>query len=158
MKLKTIYSCLMGLCLALTSLSTAASEFDQYLQEKKIIDAQFKIIDEKALNELLAVLSAEDSRTLPMQVDNNTSIEQLQLLHDRTLLKGRITTPDFNQFEQSSSSEDIQKIIWDNVLKNCDLLFEHQYQRANPYQIQLKLLSETNLYNVDISQQDCKFN
>ena len=35
-----------------------ASEFDQYLQEKNIIDSKFKIQKKAELNELLAVLSA----------------------------------------------------------------------------------------------------
>ena len=77
-----------------------ASEFDQYLQEKNIIDSKFKIQKKAELNELLAVLSAEDSRTLPLQIDQNTIIEQLQLSANKTTLKGMIITPDFSQFEK----------------------------------------------------------
>jgi hypothetical protein len=156
--MKAIQKTLLGLCLGSIFLSVPvfASEFDQYLQEKKILDAEFKIIDQNALNELLAVLSAEDSKTLPIQVDSNTLIEELQLYHDHTRLKGRITTPDFSQFEKTLSGEEVQKIVWDGLLKNCNILFEHEYQRTNPYKVQLALTSETNQYDVDISQQECQ--
>ena len=156
--MKAIKNTLLGLCFASTLFYTQAnaSEFDQYLQEKKILNENFKIIDKNALYELLSVLSAEDSKTLPIQVDSNTLIEELQLYHDHTRLKGRIITPDFSQFEKTRSSEELQKIVWDGLLKNCNILFEHQYQRANPYQVQLELISETNKYDVDIIQQECQ--
>ena len=69
-----------GLCLATILSSTffqiQASEFDDYLQSKQIIDQNFKIKQPKTLNEILTVLTAEDSRTLPIEIDNNTIIEQ----------------------------------------------------------------------------------
>lgn len=156
--MKFILNTLLGLSLTATlfSMHANASEFDQYLQEKQILNDEFKIIDQNALNELLAVLSAEDSKTLPIQVDSNTLIEDLQLFHDRTRLKGRIITPNFDQLENTLSSEELQKMVWDGVLKSCDVLFEHQYQQANPYQVQLELVSQTHKYDVDITQQDCK--
>lgn len=89
------------------ALPVHASEFDQYLQEKNIIDSKFKIQKKAELNELLAVRSAEDSRTLPLQIDQNTIIEQLQLSANKTTLKGMIITPDFSQFEKDLGRKEV---------------------------------------------------
>ena len=133
-----------------------ASEFDQYLQEKNIIDSKFKIQKKAELNELLAVLSAEDSRTLPLQIDQNTIIEQLQLSANKTTLKGLITTPDFSQFEKDLGRKEVMKMIRNNLLNNCEIFFEHRYQIENPYKVELSLSSQTQTYKTDISQKDCK--
>ncbi|WP_180077435.1 MULTISPECIES: hypothetical protein [unclassified Acinetobacter] len=136
--------------------SVHASEFDQYLQEKNIIDSKFKIQKKAELNELLAVLSAEDSRTLPLQIDQNTIIEQLQLSANKTTLKGLITTPDFSQFEKDLGRKEVMKMIRNNLLNNCEIFFEHRYQIENPYKVELSLSSQTQTYKTDISQKDCK--
>lgn len=156
--MKAIQKTLLGLCLASTLLSVQAfaSEFDQYLQEKKILNSDFQIIDENSLNELLTVLSSEDSKTLPLEIDNNTIIEQLNLSAHQTELKGLIITPDFAQFETDLGNQKVEKIIRDNLLQNCAIFFEHQYQIKNPYQITLDLRSETKTYHMKISQQDCQ--
>ena len=132
-----------------------ATEFDQYLQDKKIIDQKFKIKDAKQLNELLEVLSAEDSRTLPLQIDQNTVIEKLQLSSSKTQLKGLIVTPDFEQFEQDLGRSEVQKIIKNNLVQNCDIFFEHQYQRANPYRILIDLSSSKQRYSIELKSKDC---
>lgn len=136
--------------------SFTASEFDQYLQEKQIIDRQYKIQQKTELNEMLSVLSAEDSKTLPLQIDQNTIIEQLNLSADKTILKGLIITPDFAQFEQDLGRKEVLKMIRHNLLNNCAIFFEHEYQRVNPYTVELELSSENNQYEVEIKQKDCK--
>lgn len=137
------------------ALPVYASEFDQYLQGKGILDSKFKIEKKAELNELLAVLSAEDSKTLPLQIDQNTIIEQLQLTANKTTLKGMITTPDFSQFEKDLGRKEVLKVIRNNLLNNCQIFFEHRYQIVNPYKIELSLSSQTHTYNVDLSQKDC---
>ena len=148
-----------GPCLATILSSTffqvQASEFDDYLQSKQIIDQNFKIKQPETLNEILTVLTAEDSRTLPIEIDNNTIIEQFNLYADRTELKGLIITPDFAQFEQDLGSKEVQKVIKKNVVQNCNIFFEHQYQRHNPYIIKLQLSSEKNSYDLELKQKDC---
>ncbi len=150
-----------GLCLAVV-LSTSlfqvqASEFDQYLQSKQIIDKNYKIIKPDTLNELLAVLSAEDSKTLPLEVDNNTVIEQLGLYANRTELKGLIITPDFTQFEQDLGHKEVKKLIMKNLIQSCNIFYEHHYQQKNPYTVFLKLTSAKNSYNLELKQADCGF-
>ena len=101
------------------------------------------------------MLSAEDSKTLPLQIDQNTIIEQLQLTANKTTLKGMITTPDFSQFEKDLGRKEVLKVIRNNLLNNCQIFFEHRYQIVNPYKIELSLSSQTHTYNVDLSQKDC---
>ena len=132
-----------------------ATEFDQYLKEKKILNDQYKIEDKKQLNEILKVLSAEDSKTLPLQIDQNSLIEQLELSANQTILKGSITTPDFNQFEKDLGKKDIRKMIEKNLLNNCDVLFEHKYQRVNPYSITIELKSDHDKYDFKVTRKDC---
>ena len=107
------------------------------------------------MNEILTVLTAEDSRTLPIEIDNNTIIEQFNLYADRTELKGLIITPDFAQFEQDLGAKEVQKVIKKNVVQNCNIFFEHQYQRHNPYIVKLQLSSEKNSYDLELKQKDC---
>lgn len=132
-----------------------ATEFDQYLQTEQLIDAKFKIKNNKQLNDLLKVLTAEDSRTLPLQIDQDTVIEQLKLSSNKTELTGLIITPDFAQFEQSLGRDEVKKILQRNLIKSCGIFFEHQYQRANPYSIHLNLSSTTTQYQVELKQKDC---
>ena len=67
------------------------------------------------------MLSAEDSKTLPLQIDHNTIIEQLQLTANKTTLKGMITTPDFSQFEKDLGRKEVLKVIRNNLLNNCQI-------------------------------------
>lgn len=152
-----VLAVLSSAAISITSLhaTTTASEFDLYLKDKSILNEQYKIQDKKQLDEILTVLSAEDSRTLPLQIDQNTLIEQLQLSHNQTELKGTITTPDFNQLETDLGKKEIRAMITQNLLNNCAIFFEHQYQRVNPYRIQVSLASDHDQYNVTIKQKDC---
>ncbi len=156
MKYKINLIAILGLGLGIFASQTYASEFDQYLQEKQIIDSKYKIKKKNELNELLSVLSAEDSKTLPLQIDQNTVIEQLQLSANKTRLKGLIITPDFAQFEQDLGRKEVVKLIRKNLLNNCEIFFEHRYQIENPYKVELVLSSAKNTYEVAISQKDCK--
>lgn len=132
-----------------------ATEFDLYLKDKNILDENFKIKDKKQLNEILSVLSAEDSKTLPIQIDQNTLIEQLQLSANQTRLSGIITTSDFNELEKDLGKKEIQQITEKNLLNNCNIFFEHQYQRQNAYHIELTLRSDHDKYKFKVSQKDC---
>ena len=89
-------------------------------KEKAFWTASLKL-RKAELNELLTVLSAEDSKTLPLQIDHNTIIEQLQLTANKTTLKGMITTPDFSQFEKDLGRKEVLKVIRNNLLNNCQI-------------------------------------
>ena len=154
-KLSAILITSIALSSQLYTASAQATEFDQYLKEKNIINDQFKIEDKKQLNEILAVLSAEDSKTLPLQIDQNSVIEQLELSANQTRLKGLITTPDFNQLEQDLGKKEVRQVIEKNLLNNCETFFEHEYQRVNPYSIDIQLSSDHDKYHFKISQKDC---
>lgn len=145
-----------GFILLCTAIQVQATEFDQYLQSKNIIDERYKIQQAETLNEILSVLSAEDSKTLPLEIDHNTIIEQLNLYADHTDLKGIITTPDFAQFEQDLGHKQVEKLIKKNLVQNCNIFFEHEYQRSNPYSIKLQLSSESKNYVIELKQKDCK--
>lgn len=155
MKLKTIATSVLSLAGLLATMQLQASEFDEYLQSKNIIDQNFKIQQSQALNELLTVLSAEDSKTLPLEIDHNTIIEQLQLSTDKTELKGMIITPDFAQFEADLGRKEVQKLIMKNLVQNCPIFFEHEYQKKNPYLVEFDLSSEKNHYKLELKQKDC---
>lgn len=146
----------IGLCgiLGLSS-SAFASTFDEYLQEKKMIDENFQIIDKPALTELVTALSEEDSKTFPIEIDHNTILERLEMNAEQTTLTGLIITPDFEQFEKDLGETEVKKIIQQNLIKNCSTFFEHEYQRHNPYKIELKLSSSHNSYHLTLTQQDC---
>ncbi|WP_298144702.1 hypothetical protein [uncultured Acinetobacter sp.] len=145
---------ILSLSLFLT-LPALATEFDQYLQQQDILDQNFKIKDSTQLNALLNVLSAEDSRTLPLQIDQNTIIEQLKLKSDMTELKGLIVTPDFAQFERDLGRKEVHEFIQRNLSQNCDIFFEHEYQRVNPYRVVLNLSSQQQQYRVELQRADC---
>lgn len=141
----------VGLC----SFQSQASEFDQYLQQKNIINESFKIEDKKQLNEMLAVLTAEDSKTLPIQIDHNLLIEQFKLTANKTKIKGSITTSDFTQFEQEMGEKEVKKLIQQNIQNNCAIFFEHHYQIKNAYVIEFELRSEAKTYQIELTQKDC---
>lgn len=137
--------------------SPATSELDQYLQQKQIIDAEYKIKNTTGLNEILNIISVEDSRTLPYQVDQNTIIEQMQLFADRVEVKGLISSPDFEQFAQDVGYSEVKKIMKKNLLQNCEMIFEHQFQRVNPYRIELQLSSAQQQYQLQLKNSECQF-
>lgn len=134
------------------------SEFDQYLIEKNILDSQFKIKNKTALNEILLAMSEEDSRTLPYQVDQNMIMEKMTSNAEHIQIEGVITTSDFEQFEKDIGIKAVKDLIKKNSLQNCDLLFEHTFQRVNPYDLNLKLVSSDQFYDIHIKNSECKFN
>ncbi len=77
-----------GLCLATILSSTffqvQASEFDDDLQSKQIIDQNFKIKQPETLNEILTVLTAEDS-TIPSQLKLITTPSLNNLIYMQTV-------------------------------------------------------------------------
>lgn len=136
---------------------TQATELDDYLIQQKIISADYKIKNNKKLTEVLTYLSDEDSRTLPLQIDQNTLIEKLRLYPNYIEIEGIITSPDFKQFAQSLNTQDIKKLFTDNLIKNCDQLFEHQFQRVNPYEVRMKLSTDEKQYSVELKNSQCQF-
>lgn len=136
---------------------TQATELDDYLIQQKIIRADYKIKNNKKLTEVLTYLSDEDSRTLPLQIDQNTLIEKLRLHSNYIEIEGIITSPDFKQFAQSLNTQDIKKLFTDNLIKNCDQLFEHQFQRLNPYEVRMKLSTNEKQYSVELKNSQCQF-
>lgn len=136
---------------------TQATELDDYLIQQKIISADYKIKNNKKLTEVLTYLSDEDSRTLPLQIDQNTLIEKLRLHSNYIEIEGIITSPDFKQFAQSLNTQDIKKLFTDNLIKNCDQLFEHQFQRLNPYEVRMKLSTDEKQYSVELKNSQCQF-
>lgn len=153
MKFKFL-SCLIGITIFSNAHST---EFDQYLIEKNILDQNFIIKNATALDEILLAMSEEDSRTLPYHVDQNMIMEKMFSNSTQVSIEGVITTPDFEQFEKSVGVKEVNKLIKNNSLQNCELLFEHQFQRQNPYMLDLKLASSDHLYNIKIKNTECKF-
>lgn len=146
-----------SLLLSLMCAITQATELDDYLIQQKIISADYKIKNNKKLTEVLTYLSDEDSRTLPLQIDQNTLIEKLRLHSNYIEIEGIITSPDFKQFAQSLNTQDIKKLFTDNLIKNCDQLFEHQFQRVNPYEVRMKLSTDEKQYSVELKNSACQF-
>ena len=155
MPLKIIVLCLSSLLL-INSVQAKTTELDQYLVKKQILDQTYKIKDTKALNEILDVISDEDSRTLPYQVDQNTLIEQLRLYADHIDIQGIITTPDFSQFAEDIGDKKVKLLIKQNLIQNCDLFFEHEFQRVNPYHVAIKLSSDNKNYHMKIKNNECQ--
>ena len=148
-------------CLTMTSTVYSANgketEFDQYLLEKNILDSQFKIKNKTALDEILLAMSEEDSRTLPYQVDQNMIMEKMNSTSNHIQIEGVITTSDFEQFEKDVGIKAVKTLIKKNSLQNCDLLFEHAFQRVNPYHLNLKLASSDQVYDINIKNTECTF-
>ncbi|QOW46342.1 MULTISPECIES: hypothetical protein [Acinetobacter] len=156
MKLTTI---LLSSSLLIGSFFTTiqATELDDYLVQHKIVDANYKIKNNQRLKDVLSYLSDEDSRTLPLQIDQNTLIEKLRLHPNYIEIEGIITSPDFKQFSQDMSSQEIKKLFTDNLTKNCAHLFEHQFQRVNPYEVRMKLSTDDKQYSVELKNSSCQF-
>jgi len=157
---------LLSLALAIGSLTIAntvysadvkGTEFDQYLIEKNILDANFKIKNKIALNEILLAMGEEDSRTLPYQVDQNMIMEKMTSDSEHIHIEGVISTSNFEQFEKDVGIKTVKNLIKNNSLQNCELLFEHMFQRVNPYVLSLKLASSDQVYDINIKNSECKF-
>ncbi|QTD65509.1 hypothetical protein J4G46_07080 [Acinetobacter towneri] len=133
------------------------SELDQYLAQHDILTADYKIKNVAALNEILDVISDEDSRTMPYQVDQNTVIEQSTTTDKQINIRGMIISPDFTQFVESTGYNNVKNMIKQNLIHNCDSMFEHQFQRVNPYVLNLQLSAEKTQFNVQLSNSECKF-
>jgi hypothetical protein len=141
----------------LISQSSYATELDDYLIQKNLIGQGYKIIDQQNLDDVLTALSEEDSRVLPVQVDQNTVIEKIHMYHDHVDLQGLITSKDFNQFSNSMGKEKTQQLLMEGMLENCHLLFENEFQRQNPYYVKIKLMSEHKAYELKLKNEQCKF-
>lgn len=156
MNFKIIYQLSASLFLCF-SMATHATELDNFLIQKNLIDQHYKIKDKKNLDDLLTALSEEDSRVLPIQIDQNTLIEKIDLFHDHIDLQGIITSADFNQFANSVGKERIQSLLIKGMIENCDLIFENEFQRKNPYYVKMKLVSEHKSYDLKIKNDQCAF-
>ena len=156
MPFKTIFLCLSTFLIFNTA-HAKATELDQYFVKKQILDSSYKIKDHKALNEILDVISDEDSRTLPFQIDQNMLMEKYQMSANGVKIEGIITTPDFTQFAQDVGDKEVKKLLRKNILQNCRLLFENEFQRVNPYHVELKLSSESKNYDFKIKNSECSF-
>ncbi|WP_180183457.1 hypothetical protein [Acinetobacter sp. YH01020] len=157
MRLRNICLLALGLSLSTFSFAGEPSELDQYLVKNQILDSNFKIKNKTALNEILAAISDEDSRTLPYQVDQNVLMEKMEVSADKIEIEGIITTPDFTQFAESVGQQQVKQLIKKNSLQNCELLFEHQFQRVNPYVLEMDLSSPQQKYEIKIHNAECKF-
>ncbi|OTG77046.1 hypothetical protein B9T26_00230 [Acinetobacter sp. ANC 4169] len=156
MPLKKIFICLSTF-LMLHTAQAKATELDQYLFQKQILDNSFKIQNSKALDEILNVISDEDSRTLPFQIDQNMLMEKYQMSANKVEIEGIITTPDFSQFALDVGDKEVKQLLRKNILQNCSLLFENEFQRVNPYKVELKLSAESQSYDFKIKNSECKF-
>ncbi|WP_180007807.1 MULTISPECIES: hypothetical protein [unclassified Acinetobacter] len=157
MRLRNICLLALGLSLSTFSFAGEPSELDQYLVKNQILDSNFKIKNKTGLNEILSAISDEDSRTLPFQVDQNMLMEKMEVSADKIEIEGIITTPDFTQFAESVGQQQVKQLIKKNSLQNCELLFEHQFQRVNPYVLEMDLSSPQQKYEIKIHNAECKF-
>lgn len=156
MPLKKIFICLSTFFMLHTA-QAKATELDQYLVQKQILDNSFKIQNSKALDEILDVISDEDSRTLPFQIDQNMLMEKYKMSANKVEIEGIITTADFSQFAQDVGEKEVKKLIRKNILQSCNLLFENEFQRVNPYKVELKLSAESQSYDFKIKNSECTF-
>ncbi|WP_234114898.1 hypothetical protein [Acinetobacter towneri] len=154
--LTTISLCAAAI-LAHSTAYAKPSELDQYLVQQKILSADYKIQNAVALNEILDVISDEDSRTMPYQVDQNTVIEQSTATDKQINIRGMIISPDFTQFVESTGYNNVKNMIKQNLIHNCESIFEHQFQRVNPYVLNLKLSAEKTQFNVHLANNECQF-
>lgn len=154
--LATISLCAAAI-LAHSTAYAKPSELDQYLVKQKILSADYKIKNAVALNEILDVISDEDSRTMPYQVDQNTVIEQSTTTDKQINIRGMIISPDFTQFVESTGYNNVKNMIKQNLIHNCESIFEHQFQRVNPYVLNLQLSAEKTQFNVHLANSECQF-
>ncbi|WP_288454053.1 hypothetical protein [uncultured Acinetobacter sp.] len=156
MNFKIISSSITTLLLSL-SIQSYATELDDYLIQNQIIEQNYKIKDSKNLDDVLNALSDEDSRVLPVQIDQNTVIEKIRLYHDHIDLEGLITSENFKQFADSMGKEKTQQFLMQGMLENCGLIFENEFQRRNPYYVKMKLSSAEKVYELKLKNDQCQF-
>lgn len=85
-----------------------ASELDQYLVQQKILSADYKIQNIVALNEILDIISDEDSRTMPYQVDQKTQLNLIRRQTNKSMTSDMIVSPDFTQFVESTGYNNVK--------------------------------------------------
>ncbi|CAM9234623.1 MULTISPECIES: hypothetical protein [Acinetobacter] len=156
MNFKIISSSITTLLLSL-SIQSYATELDDYLIQNQLIEQNYKIKDSKNLDDVLNALSDEDSRVLPVQIDQNTVIEKIRLYHDHIDLEGIITSENFKQFSDSMGKEKTQQFLMQGMLENCGLIFENEFQRRNPYYVKMKLSSAEKVYELKLKNDQCQF-
>ncbi|MBI0395544.1 hypothetical protein [Acinetobacter bereziniae] len=156
MNFKIISSSITTLLLSL-SIQSYATELDDYLIQNQLIEQNYKIKDSKNLDDVLNALSDEDSRVLPVQIDQNTVIEKIRLYHDHIDLEGIITSENFKQFSDSLGKEKTQQFLMQGMLENCGLIFENEFQRRNPYYVKMKLSSAEKVYELKLKNDQCQF-
>ncbi|MCM8511438.1 hypothetical protein J0904_04960 [Acinetobacter bereziniae] len=139
------------------SIPSYATELDDYLIQNQLIEQNYKIKDSKNLDDVLNALSDEDSRVLPIQIDQNTVIEKIRLYHDHIDLEGLITSENFKQFADSMGKEKTQQFLMQGMLENCGLIFENEFQRRNPYYVKMKLSSAEKVYELKLKNDQCQF-
>lgn len=139
------------------SIPSYATELDDYLIQNQLIEQNYKIKDSKNLDDVLNALSDEDSRVLPVQIDQNTVIEKIRLYHDHIDLEGLITSENFKQFSDSMGKEKTQQFLMQGMLENCGLIFENEFQRRNPYYVKMKLSSAEKVYELKLKNDQCQF-
>ncbi|ATZ63599.1 hypothetical protein [Acinetobacter bereziniae] len=139
------------------SIPSYATELDDYLIQNQLIEQNYKIKDSKNLDDVLNALSDEDSRVLPVQIDQNTVIEKIRLYHDHIDLEGIITSENFKQFSDSLGKEKTQQFLMQGMLENCGLIFENEFQRRNPYYVKMKLSSAEKVYELKLKNDQCQF-
>ncbi|ELW85883.1 MULTISPECIES: hypothetical protein [Acinetobacter] len=139
------------------SIPSYATELDDYLIQNQLIEQNYKIKDSKNLDDVLNALSDEDSRVLPVQIDQNTVIEKIRLYHDHIDLEGLITSENFKQFADSMGKEKTQQFLMQGMLENCGLIFENEFQRRNPYYVKMKLSSAEKVYELKLKNDQCQF-
>ncbi len=139
------------------SIPSYATELDDYLIQNQLIEQNYKIKDSKNLDDVLNALSDEDSRVLPVQIDQNTVIEKIRLYHDLIDLEGIITSENFKQFSDSMGKEKTQQFLMQGMLENCGLIFENEFQRRNPYYVKMKLSSAEKVYELKLKNDQCQF-
>ncbi|WP_151752307.1 hypothetical protein [Acinetobacter bereziniae] len=156
MNFKIISPSITTLLLSL-SIQSYATELDDYLIQNQLIEQNYKIKDSKNLDDVLNALSDEDSRVLPVQIDQNTVIEKIRLYHDHIDLEGLITSENFKQFSDSMGKEKTQQFLMQGMLENCGLIFENEFQRRNPYYVKMKLSSAEKVYELKLKNDQCQF-
>jgi len=133
------------------------TSLDQYLIQERIISSDYKITNKNRLNDVLQALSEENSRVLPYQVDENTVLEQVMSYADHIEVQGLIVTPDFRQFAQSVGQNKVEQLFRKGVINNCSHFFEHEFQRVNPYELNMTLNSDYGRYQIKMKNTQCKF-
>ncbi len=156
MNFKIISSSITTLLLSL-SIQSYATELDDYFIQNQLIEQNYKIKDSKNLDDVLNALSDEDSRVLPVQIDQNTVIQKIRLYHDHIDLEGLITSENFKQFADSMGKEKTQQFLMQGMLENCGLIFENEFQRRNPYYVKMKLSSAEKVYELKLKNDQCQF-